>query len=350
MTKERIEAAKSNLAQSAFEFLVNSVRELEERPKSSVIHFATAIELMLKARLMNEHWSLVVERISDATMENFLAGKCVTVSSNEAIKRLQRVCGETLPDRAVAQFRALSDHRNRMIHFFHEVGSDPRVTAAIAREQFLCWFYMQKLLSQWGDQFGEFLPRITLAGIQMRRNSAYLSAVFDALEPDLVKERAEGALIARCSACHFEAARTVRLTSMLSDRQCRVCTLHEVCIELSCPTECGHILQMLALDGNEQFCGGCGYKVTSHDLADALATGFAEPYEEGLINCALCLSPASVVPDHDRYVCTECLGIDDAVAACQWCNELQMGGGTLKNSYYVGCEFCHGLAGNQKDD
>lgn len=72
MTKERIALATVSIAESAMDFLKRAVDEIEKHPKYSVIHFATAVELILKARLMHEHWALVVEKTSDADVERFL--------------------------------------------------------------------------------------------------------------------------------------------------------------------------------------------------------------------------------------------------------------------------------------
>jgi len=123
MSKKLIKAAKENLAQSAIDFLEKAVGEIGQHPKYSVIHFAIAVELILKARLMNEHWSLVVEKTSDADIASFLEGKCKTVNPAEAIIRLQKICAQSIPIEASIQFSKLAAHRNRMLHFFHEAGT-----------------------------------------------------------------------------------------------------------------------------------------------------------------------------------------------------------------------------------
>ncbi|MBN1293095.1 MAG: hypothetical protein JXB48_14745, partial [Candidatus Latescibacteria bacterium] len=52
----------NKLIENAFDFFERSLDEFEDNPKYSVIHFYAAVELFLKARLMAEHWSLVVLR------------------------------------------------------------------------------------------------------------------------------------------------------------------------------------------------------------------------------------------------------------------------------------------------
>jgi hypothetical protein len=118
MSKKRIATATHRISESAFDFLKKSVDEIKEHPKYSIIHFGNAVELLLKARLMHEHWSLVVDRVSDADLERFLSGSCKTVGPVEAMKRLGGICGQNIPKDAAVQFEKIAVNRNRMTHFF----------------------------------------------------------------------------------------------------------------------------------------------------------------------------------------------------------------------------------------
>ncbi|MBU6525536.1 hypothetical protein OGR47_00695 [Methylocystis sp. MJC1] len=164
MHKQKIAQAKKTLTDSAFDFLKRSAGEIDDHPKYSVIHFAIAVELLLKARLMHEHWSLVVEKVSDADINDFLSGKCKTVSTGEAIKRLEKVCQQSIPMPSAKQFEKIAAHRNKMVHFFHEATSTQNskgLVEGIVKEQCLGWFYLENLLLQWSDQFSEFAVKIT---------------------------------------------------------------------------------------------------------------------------------------------------------------------------------------------
>lgn len=50
------------LVENAFDFLDKAGREFENEPKYSVIHFYAALELFLKARLLHEHWTLILTK------------------------------------------------------------------------------------------------------------------------------------------------------------------------------------------------------------------------------------------------------------------------------------------------
>ena len=351
--KARIKQATALLAESAMDFLKRAVDEIEKHPKYSVIHFATAVELILKARLMHEHWALVVEKTSDADLERFLSGDCRTVSPSEAIRRLIKICGQTIPKDAIDQFARLATHRNRMVHFFHEAGADQAsadLLEGIVKEQCLCWFHLERLLRQWSGQFDALADDIHRVTWRMKQNRQFLQVKFDQIKPAIDTDVANGAIIANCSGCGFSAAVIGEVSDLLRDQTCRVCALMEGYLEMPCPTSCGAIIRIEADHGSHRECSECGHEVTHDELSDALSTEFVRHEDFIQMNCASCTSLGSVVQHGDIFVCTECLSVDDEIATCGWCNEMQIGGGDLEMSYHTGCEFCDGHSGWHKDD
>jgi len=354
VSKKKLSTALRNLSESAFDFLERSVEEIKDHPKYSVIHFATAVELILKARLMREHWTLVVERTSDVSVENFLSGKAKTVTQGDAIKRLKNACSENISQDAVAQFEHIAAHRNRMIHFFHEAAKkqpDDKLTEEIVKELCLCWFYLERLLSDWGDQFDEFENEISTVARRMKKLRAYLEVAFDRLKPEIDAEKKAGTIFKACSGCGFEAATVAGVSEVFFEQRCKVCGLGESYIEMLCPGECGETMHIDGHNVSGMTCEECGYELTRKDLFEALDTEFSNPSDfVPQINCAQCSSFASVVQHGENFLCTECLCSEDSAPQCDWCNACQIGGGDLEYSYHTGCEFCDGQAGWTKDD
>lgn len=354
MSSTKIQEAKLNLTQSAFDFLERSVNEIKDHPKYAVIHFATAVELLLKARLMREHWSLAVEQVSKAEVNEFLQGRCKTVAPAEAVKRLSKICGENISADAANQFGKLSAHRNRMIHFYHEAGAEdasPELIQEIVKEQCLTWYFLERLLGQWGDQFDEFDEQIKQTHWRMRKLREFLQVAFDQLKPQIDAEKKAGAVFKECSGCGCESAKLSEETDVLYEKHCLVCNLTERFLEIPCPEECGKTVHVEEGQHGEKFhCVGCGCELTKDDFESVLDTGVYDPAEYVQMNCAHCMSLGSVVEHHDRYICLECFSVEDEIAGCGWCNELQIGGGDLEYSYHSGCEFCDGHAGWTKDD
>lgn len=354
MSKKKLNTALRHLSESAFDFLQRSVEEIKTHPKYSVIHFATAVELILKARLMREHWTLVVERTSDVSVEDFLSGKAKTVTQGDAIKRLKNACGENILQDAVTQFGKIAAHRNRMIHFFHEAGkveADDKLTEDIVKELCLCWFHLERLLSDWDDQFHEFEKEVLTVTWRMNQLRAYLQVTFDRLKPEIDAAIKTGTVFKACSGCGFDAAAVTEVSEVFFEQRCKVCGLGEAYVEMPCPNECGETLHVDGHNVSGMTCEECEYEVTPEDLAGALDTEFSDPTDfEPQINCAQCCILGCVVQHGETFVCTECLYSEDSGPQCEWCNERQIGGGDLEFSYHTGCEFCEGQAGWTKDD
>lgn len=338
------------IVESAFDFLTRAAGEIASHPKYSIINFATAIELMLKARLMMEHWTLVVEKSSEAVQKDFLEGRSKTVTPKEAIKRLRNVCNEMIPEDAQRVFEGIADHRNKVIHFYHEATSakaSPSQIEAITREQCLGWYHLERLLKHWGKPFTGYDKDIARIVRVMRKNRQYLNAVYESELPNIKEDQVTGAVFVECGGCQFGAAKVSSLADKIADHDCRVCGLKQRYIEIKCPNEaCSAAIRMEADQGEKPVCENCGHEVSGAEISNALDTELHDPSDPATgKNCASCMEYHSVVQHHDTYVCTECLSVSEHIAGCQWCNELQIGGGDLEGSYYSGCEFCDGKVG-----
>ena len=99
-----------SLTRNAFDFLERGISEFDKSPKYSVIHFCAAVEMLLKARLMKEHWSLIVSKPDQANLAKFMAGDFSSVTLEDARARIRDVAGEDIGDDAcVAAIEAQVD-------------------------------------------------------------------------------------------------------------------------------------------------------------------------------------------------------------------------------------------------
>jgi len=141
--------------ENAIDFLEKSLEEFKDSPKYSILHFAIAIEILLKARLSLEHWSLVV--LKNPNKSNYLKGNFVSVNLDEAVRRLRDIAGENITDLELKSFKKLSAHRNKVIHFYHTEMSNDRKSEAlqkIIKEQCECWYHIKILFTKkWVKSF-----------------------------------------------------------------------------------------------------------------------------------------------------------------------------------------------------
>ena len=97
------------LVENAIDFLKRSHLEFEANDlKHSVIHFYSAVELLLKARLMSEHWTLVISGRNELDAGKFLSGDFNSVTLMEANNRLSKVVGAGLSEKQLAAFNGES--------------------------------------------------------------------------------------------------------------------------------------------------------------------------------------------------------------------------------------------------
>jgi hypothetical protein len=333
------------LTGSALQFLDRAIDEFKSNPKFSTIFFATAVELFLKARLMREHWSLVIEKADQATRARFLAGQARTVTPQIALSRLKDLVGLPISPDATATFGQVADHRNRMIHFVHDAeGGGDDAVRQVAAEQIRGWSHLRMLLRSWDTDLPWLAQDLQRIEVKMRGHREFLNAVFDTLRPEIRQLRSTGKRIVGCPVCGLEAAVVTPVTSQVGDMACLVCSAVDTLITMECPEEdCGAPVDLPGWWGAAQKCPVCGETITSDQISADLDTtlrDLSDPHTA--MNCALCQSPDSVVEHEDIYVCIECFGYERSIAYCESCDELQIGGGDLRYSYNVGCEFCEG--------
>lgn len=360
MTKNKIDkdgafdeaAIFKQMVESAFDFLNQARSDLEKKPKYAIIHFATAIELILKARLLKEHWALVVAASGDADRHAFKNGTAKTVTVDQAVKRLENIADQQLPTGAQDAFKIIAAHRNRMIHFFHEAASEEAEEAARAKitaELLLGWYFLLRIFTNWADAFAGYEGNIWQASNAMRGTRAYLKIVYEKAQPQIAELAAKETEFCDCSSCGYPSARLDPYDDAIADLICLVCCLRDSLLTMPCPQEdCHGTLRLTGYNMGDEPCGSCNQQVEKDQIAEFLDTEQAEYPEITVKNCGLCITPGAVVEHDEIYVCTHCLSHDEEIATCGWCNEMQLGY-ELENSYYSGCEFCDGKGGWDAD-
>ncbi|MER5473529.1 hypothetical protein [Streptomyces sp. NPDC002685] len=114
------------LIANGLDYLVDVVDQLATLPgqlpnaralKYAVLHLQAATEVLLKARLQREHWTLVFRKPETATRSAFDSADFDSCSTDEAFARLTRITGLALPDKAVTAVKKLARDRNALQHY-----------------------------------------------------------------------------------------------------------------------------------------------------------------------------------------------------------------------------------------
>ncbi|MCC5982714.1 MAG: hypothetical protein JJU26_13460 [Oceanicaulis sp.] len=345
------------LVENALDFLSRAIEELEEQPKFSVIHFHAAVEIFLKARLLYEHWTLVIAKGADPDRAQFEAGNFPSVSLDEAANRLRKVVGSGLSARELGAFDKIAKHRNKMMHFFHEAESKEEGAALvrdIVKEQLTAWYSLDQLLTQrWKDVFSSHQTEIVRIGTALKNQHEYLQVIFESKSNEIEALVAAGIPVEVCPSCGFTAQRHEPDVHSVYEARCLVCDHSDHCLRAECPS-----CESAVVFRNEGFaiCGQCQSSIEPEDLAKALIDEGAAhiaamdgDYSWGEGNCSDCDGHHTVVKTvNDEWICASCLGNFDELQICDWCNEPNTG--DMEQSYVAGCNHCEGMAGWHRDD
>jgi len=343
------------LVDNALDFLTHSIGELDTYPKYSIIHFSAAMELFLKARLMSEHWSLVVTHGQKADLAKFVAGDFRSVSLDEAIDKLDRILQTGLTEPEIRVFRDVARHRNKTVHFFHEADYSSRqqdIRQEIAKEQLRAGYFLHRLLrEQWKDIFHEWSTQIDdiYEGLKTRR--AFLQVVFDEKAPTIEERMTRGSTFLPCRSCGFDALEHAGILDEVKTSRCLVCDLVDRILIVRC-ANCGE--RVFFFGEGFSACESCGAEYEPDHVADCLVDEQAryvatkdgdDSYDLG--NCNLCDGYQTVVRDRGGdYVCANCFEQFDYLSRCGWCNEPNTG--DMSDSYVAGCNHCGGLAAHDR--
>jgi hypothetical protein len=359
MSKPASETMFENLVNNAIDFLEHSIKELGTEPKYSVIHFQAAIELILKARLMKEHWSLVVSAKREPDWNEFVSGNFVSVTMDEAITKLHKVAQSGLSSAQQDAFKTITKHRNRIVHFFHKAESDRAEQGRIRKiikEQLTAWYYLHDLmLKQWIRTFAPWRDVISRIDRELRKNHVFLQAVFNDRKAGIESERSGGTLFIDCPACGFASERHDSEIKEAYNSDCVVCGFSETCVRIDCDA-CSAAGTVIFHGSSDTACSQCdvtyGSKTLLATFVDegeaylAVVDGGNYPFP---VNCGACSGYETVVDvGGNQYLCAECFALTDEYGVCESCHDesTELGDDTM----WAGCEFCEGMAARYRDD
>lgn len=349
MEKEEI---FSRVVENAFDFLDRSLEEFDKkRYKYSVINFCAAVELFLKARLIREHWTLILSKNAEPSIDIFLSGQSQSATLGEIKRRLDLVLKDGLSKSAADAFGSLSKHRNQVIHFCHPRLSKQSIPQIVG-EQFRAWYYMQELLTtQWRKYFEEYGGEISGIDAKIKKNREYLGEKFKILEKQIKADISKNIYYHKCPVCGFESLRFLGETPHLFRAECLVCNFNTNAAIIDCP----HCSEKVTFLGEGFAVCQCGQKLYSKDLYEVMFDKVeaysdfkdgGDSFREG--NCCECDSYHSVIPYYGSYVCLNCLTIFDLVYRCEYCNELQTD--PIEDSFFCGCGWCDGRLGKIENE
>jgi hypothetical protein len=205
---EQAEAVTGELRFTLLENALDSIRTAldflgdDEKLKLVVMLLGQGVELVLKARLQQEHWSLVFDEPRRASLGRFESGDFKSVGFDECITRLKEICEINLEKRHREELKRLRDSRNRIEHFKVEIQVEAVEATAYRALSFLLDFVH--------EHFGSLSPSEKELQEKIRKQLVSLGEMvdhrWDDIRPRVDGAREEGKAILECPECSEEAA------------------------------------------------------------------------------------------------------------------------------------------------
>ncbi|MER6289125.1 hypothetical protein [Streptomyces sviceus] len=110
------------LVLNGLDYLISVVDHLADGPdprdlKYAVLHLQAATEVLLKARLELEHFSLVFKDPARANLEDFRKGSFESCGMQDVIVRLRNIAQVAIDDKDARAIKSLAEARNALQHY-----------------------------------------------------------------------------------------------------------------------------------------------------------------------------------------------------------------------------------------
>lgn len=339
---------------NAIEFFETSIKDFKDRPKYSIINFCSGLELVLKARLLTEHWTLILKSPEKADLATFPNGNFQSVNIVESIDRLTKICNESFTSDEKKCFERLRDHRNKVVHFCHDAYSkkpDKKILEEVAAEQCMAWWYLhRRLMGGWAGYFEKHNRAIERINKALHGHRVFLQTKYRALKPEIDKEVANGREYRSCFACGCLAASVDEIQEPVFQAECRVCGTCDSFLRLACP-KCKNLSDIDDLASGVCENEECEADITLYDVMKKYVPSYdpRDGDEEQAYYCASCEHPNhSATILGDKHFCFSCKEWFDFPEQCNFCGAHLVGFDPDGSGYY-GCFMCETAAKEHYD-
>lgn len=298
-----------DLLENGLDFVLSALDIIIE-PKSdtqikySILHLSAGIELILKERLRNEHWTLIFENTNSANTSDLASGNFQSVNLENALIRLENICGVIIADKDKQYLRELRKRRNKIEHFaFKEI--EPAIKSLVSKVLSTIFSFITESFEH--DSLSDKSQKQIES---LRKNSQKFTEFVDLrlaqIKDEIVQHKKEFDII-KCPMCYQESF-------ILADNlKCLFCGYTDT-PETAAENYIENVLRI-----NKY------YEVTQ---------GGHYPLEE----CPECGS-TTMVDDGDNYICFTCLSKwdRDEFNECSGCGQLYR---VQEDDYIDVCESC----------
>jgi hypothetical protein len=195
------------LLENGLDFILSALEHISDNPsdrelKYAILHLSSGVELVLKERLKQEHWSLVFEKIEKVNKQSYEAGEFESVRIDTCIDRLNGICGLSFRPEHKEALKHLRNKRNKLEHF-SSVDSTDAMKSATAKVLSIVLDFIVKNLSP--KKFNKTEIRIFKEiKSKVMELEDFAKHRMETLKGEL-GEKSKDCYIIQCPACYQEA-------------------------------------------------------------------------------------------------------------------------------------------------
>ena len=190
------------LIDNALDFLNEAVERLSVKEptasslKYAMLNLASALELLLKQRLLKEHWTLIFADVSKASQALFSRGDFKSADFAECLDRLEKVCAVVIEKKHKDVLFRLRNEGNRVRHFHVSISKNEAVSVLVQAWSFIVDFVAVQIELSAASKvmFESILKKIT-------EHQAFVEHRWKEISKDIEESKKSGAAIVECPTC-----------------------------------------------------------------------------------------------------------------------------------------------------
>ncbi|KTC76163.1 hypothetical protein Lbir_0232 [Legionella birminghamensis] len=225
------------IIENAIDFLKKSLEDINGDLKFSYINFWTGVELLLKARIISEHWSLIVK--GQPNLDKYLSGDFCSINFDEMCDVLEKVISSPIDKAHKNILTNIKNHRNKWIHFCNPLSEKDK--ALLLSDQMHGLYILNLYLnSRWKFVFYDFNYQIKSAYKQLEeeygpyKKFVYTYYIHDEIANIIKKDRLNIRLSV-CPSCRFFCAIRPRYTeNIIFNSSCKLCGYELISLFATC--------------------------------------------------------------------------------------------------------------------
>ena len=272
--------------------------------KYAMLNLVDGVELLVKARLEQEHWTLLFDQVDKASQEKLRSGDFKSVDFEQAYRRLKDIVGVEINAPVWKHLNDLRTLRNRTRHYNIDFELD-QVRSLLAECLNFCHSFCNEQFPHLADnsQEKQLLARIWEHLVQ---NKEFVDARMRAIAPEL-----KGSLAWECPACW-----QVAVIVDADDTSCKFCGILPDATSLAEHNSTRHSSDLSDPIGDLEDCPECGMGkiaalILAPDYTLLYMCSFCGEGGSRLVHCVRCgaLDTFTDEEEPDIRFCESC--IDD---------------------------------------